>query len=817
MKNNPHIYTAALLCALVGSSVSTVRAADATWLGGDGLWSDGAKWSTAAPPLSTERVVWGVAGSFTTTLTEDAEAYEMRYSSGTIAIPSITFDMGGHVLTLTSSEVGNASPLFGSASEGADARTMNFQNGEFIVKTFTMSSGSTQPLITFNVQNSGTFTTGDAAAVPELNVGRVGFQGQGSVYVRAGSTWNAHSKVSLGSSGGIGLVNVNGSGASYSAFTANATGARDWVITSVGDSGTGTFQVQGGATSKVDNMNLSNAVSGSGTLLVDGTGSTLTARNLYVGGGADFGSRTPTAKGTGAATISNSGVVNLGRAIIFAGGTVTLNGGTVNITTDFGSSDLVRLQGGLLTGNGTVNGTVQLDSASTITGSGGTLNLSALTVGTGGSGFNGTIGGGTVSVSGATVLAANMGLIVNGTLSGAGSLTLNAGSQLMGTGTINKTGGTISGAGTVGGSVTTALSGGAITGGVFTNGVSASNSAISGGTYNSTLTLSNGSTIAGLTLANGLTIDGLGATVSSGTTTANGTTTVNDGATLTVNGTLAGSGDLSFQSSNAAGIAGTGTVSKAVSLNGNKTLSSSGTLLLGSTLGVSGTGNAISSGTVSAGATTINSGGALAVNGTLSGSSGLAVNGLLSGSGTISKAVSVNSGGTLSPGNSPGNLSMSSLDLAAGGNYNWQVYDATGVAGTGFDTTTVSGVLDLTELSISTKYAINLWSLSSIGPDVNGNAINFDNALTQSWVLIDAGSINLTGLTNPITDYFSVITAASNGTNGFSNTMDGVFAVGTNGNNLVLNYTAVPEPSTSVLLGIGLAVMLYRGRSKRAQ
>lgn len=817
MKNNPHIYTAALLCALVGSSVSTVRAADATWLGGDGLWSDGAKWSTAAPPLSTERVVWGVAGSFTTTLTEDAEAYEMRYSSGTIAIPSITFDMGGHVLTLTSSEVGNTQPLYVTASAGADARTLNFQNGEFIVKTFRMSSGLTQPLITFNVQNSGTFTTGDAAALPDVNRGEIGFQGQGSVYVRAGSTWNAHSSVSLGTAGGIGLVNVNGSGASYSAFTANATAARNWVITSVGDSGTGTFQVQGGATSKVDNMNLSNALSASGTLLVDGTGSTLTARNLYVGGGGTLGSNTPTAKGTGAATISNSGVVNLGRAIIFAGGTVTLNGGTVNITTDFGSSDLVRLQGGLLTGNGTVNGTVQLDLASTITGSGGTLNLSALTVGTGGSGFNGTIGGGTVSVSGATVLAANMGLIVNGTLSGAGSLTLNAGSQLMGTGTINKTGGTISGAGTVGGSVTTALSGGAITGGVFTNGVSASNSAISGGTYNSTLTLSNGSTIAGLTLANGLTIDGLGATVSSGTTTANGTTTVNDGATLTVNGTLAGSGDLSFQSSNAAGIAGTGTVSKAVSLNGNKTLSSSGTLLLGSTLGVSGTGNAISSGTVSAGATTINSGGALAVNGTLSGSSGLAVNGLLSGSGTISKAVSVNSGGTLSPGNSPGNLSMSSLDLAAGGNYNWQVYDATGVAGTGFDTTTVSGVLDLTELSISTKYAINLWSLSSIGPDVNGNAINFDNALTQSWVLIDAGSINLTGLTNPITDYFSVITAASNGTNGFSNTMDGVFAVGTNGNNLVLNYTAVPEPSTSVLLGIGLAVMLYRGRSKRAQ
>ena len=96
------------------------------------------------------------------------------------------------------------------------------------------------------------------------------------------------------------------------------------------------------------------------------------------------------------------------------------------------------------------------------------------------------------------------------------------------------------------------------------------------------------------------------------------------------------------------------------------TLVTAGTLLVNNTTG-SGTGS---------GAVTVQSGGTLG------------------GIGTISGAVTVQSGGTLSPGNSPGNQTLGSLVLNDGGNYNWQILDATGVAGTGYDTYTLSGSLD---------------------------------------------------------------------------------------------------------------------------
>lgn len=105
----------------------------------------------------------------------------------------------------------------------------------------------------------------------------------------------------------------------------------------------------------------------------------------------------------------------------------------------------------------------------------------------------------------------------------------------------------------------------------------------------------------------------------------------------------------------------------------------------------------------------------------------------LSGTGTVAGAMSVT--GTLSPGNSPGTLNTGSQTWLDGGDYNWQILDATGVAGTGYDAIAVTGTLNLSSLAAG-GFGINLWSLSSIGPDVSGNAINFNNLLTQSWTLL---------------------------------------------------------------------------------
>ena len=50
--------------------------------------------------------------------------------------------------------------------------------------------------------------------------------------------------------------------------------------------------------------------------------------------------------------------------------------------------------------------------------------------------------------------------------------------------------------------------------------------------------------------------------------------------------------------------------------------------------------------------------------------------------------------GTLSPGNSPGTTTVDcagAFKLGANGNYNWQILDATGAAGTGYDTYNLTG------------------------------------------------------------------------------------------------------------------------------
>jgi hypothetical protein len=52
----------------------------------------------------------------------------------------------------------------------------------------------------------------------------------------------------------------------------------------------------------------------------------------------------------------------------------------------------------------------------------------------------------------------------------------------------------------------------------------------------------------------------------------------------------------------------------------------------------------------------------------------------------------------------------------------------------GYDTLAITGTLDLTNLTAS-GFAINLWTLSSVGPDSNGNAINFVATNNYSWTL----------------------------------------------------------------------------------
>jgi len=219
------------------------------------------------------------------------------------------------------------------------------------------------------------------------------------------------------------------------------------------------------------------------------------------------------------------------------------------------------------------------------------------------------------------------------------------------------------------------------------------------------------------------------------------------------------------------------------------------------------------------GATTV-SAGQLVVGGSIA-SSQVTVNngGTLAGSGSVGGLI-VNSGGTISPGNSPGNLTVAgNLVWNGGGNYNWQVLGTTStsgfVAGTTWDLTTVTGTLDLRAFSVGNEFNINLWSLSSTGPDTSGPIANFNSTTSYEWLVATAS--NITGFN---ASHFAVNVGATNGTGGFSNPLDGGYTFGVRqaGGNLYVTYgqaAPIPEPGTWAAMALFAGGAAYAGWRRR--
>jgi len=239
--------------------------------------------------------------------------------------------------------------------------------------------------------------------------------------------------------------------------------------------------------------------------------------------------------------------------------------------------------------------------------------------------------------------------------------------------------------------------------------------------------------------------------------------------------------------------AGKVTLSAANTYTGSTTIS-------GGTLALSGSGSIAASPNIIVGASTT-----FDVSGVTGGYT-LAAAQTLSGTGTVVGAATI--AGTLSPGNSPGALSGGSQAWLDGGDYNWQIANALGATGVGYDTLSLTGTLDLSSLTAA-GFDINLWSLSSTGPDVNGNAANFSNTTSYSWTLLSTTA----WITGFDASDFAIHTGAFNGAGGFSNAPgDGVFSLAQSGNDLVLNFTVVPEPSTALIGGLAALTLLRRRR-----
>ena len=218
--------------------------------------------------------------------------------------------------------------------------------------------------------------------------------------------------------------------------------------------------------------------------------------------------------------------------------------------------------------------------------------------------------------------------------------------------------------------------------------------------------------------------------------------------------------------------------------------------------------------------------GKLVVNSSIASSSSVTVQSGagLAGSGTVS-SLTLDSGATLAPGNSPGTLNVTGNATWNGGaNYEWQLYNATGSAGTGWDLLDISNSLNLVGLS-STKFNLKLQTLSAINPDVSGAPLNYNPSTTSFWMIASAsGGLLVDGASaSANTEYTSLFSIDSNNWSG--GLPSGGFKVVTLGNaqdlylKAVGGISAVPEPRQwvpSILVMVAAAWFFIRQKRRKS-
>jgi autotransporter-associated beta strand protein len=191
----------------------------------------------------------------------------------------------------------------------------------------------------------------------------------------------------------------------------------------------------------------------------------------------------------------------------------------------------------------------------------------------------------------------------------------------------------------------------------------------------------------------------------------------------------------------------------------------------------------------------------------------------LRGQGAIGD-LAVESGGILAPGNSPGTLTtIGNTTLFGGGRFEFEVLSTLGVlgdsvAGTDYDIMVVTGELDLSGLSSSSRFILDLISLTD--EDTVGILADFDRTLSYQFTLIEYGTLDLganTPLGTDLSSLFAINTSAFLDKDGFE-VASGWSVINDNDTStIILTYsTAIPEPST---YGLFLGALALAGAAIR--
>ena len=800
MNINLKKFTTHILTALVASfGLSVANAAD--WTGTTSTdWNTGSNWSGNAVPTGENAIVNNTSGNTATI-------------NGNLSFTP------NDIIVRNGSRIDH---LAGVAGTGGGSY-MWVENGVYNLAN-TASAGG------ISGYGQG---TGSLSATGNLLVGAWGDNRNGTINVNTTGTFAVSGELFLGdSTGSQGALNLESG-----TMTVNNK------ITVGNNRGTGTVTMSGGSLTKTGgDQTFVGRDNGTGTLTQSG-GTIALNHDFYVGQGGG---------GNGTLNLSGSAVLNTGRDFVIGreGGTGSLNmtGGTITKTGD--EKFLVGHNNGVGTvvqSGGTISANNELYIGNENSGARGTYTLS----GTGALNVANEVvvgresGTGILNVDGGTMTTTGNGNMYVGRRNGTGTLNQTDGTIVVnkefgvgtrddnkiGTGTYNLSGGSIAVANNFfvgkeqGASGTMSMTGGTLgtseslrighnqATGVLTQ---------SGGTVNVQNEVYIGNENSGSSVGT-YTLSGTGAVnvgneVHIGRDNATGTLNLNGGtlmtkkleggngsATVNFNGGVLKAKENQDNLIQNLDVANVQSGGAKINSNGFNVATSQALTGTGGLEKLGAGSLTLSANNTYAGTTTVSEG-LLKVNGSV-GSIQVNSGASLGGSGTTGSLL-VN--GTLTPGNSTGTLNTGSQTWFNGANYNWQIFDAAGSAGSGYDLLNIDGSLDLSNLTAG-GFGINMWSLSGINPDVSGNATNFNAANNYSWILAQAAA----GITGFEATDFSIFTSAANGTAGFSNTFDGALSIAVAGNNLVLNYQAVPEPSSAALTLLGLVSTLALARRRR--
>ena len=507
----PHLILAGLFGTTIASYAGTF-----TWDGGgaDGNWSTADNWAGNTAPVEADgwhTFVFDTSNQLNSNL-------DFTPGNNGLNINDITFASGAGAFTLSGSSIDMLGAASGGAVDGIADITNNSANTQTINNNLIHHTGFNTGL-TFNNTNGGAIVVDGVISQSGNQADDVTIQGNGTVTFNGANTYTQDTTISAGT------LEIGGAG---------QLGSGSYAGTITND---GILNYNSSAT-----QTLTGVISGSGSLVLNGTGQlNLSTNNGFTGG-----------------VTVNNGTLSLENGGIGANGPLTVNGGLVSVSIHDGFDNIsvseLSGSGGLIdvsrrrltvdqatdtTYAGIiqdVDGIISSGNGTAFTKSGiGTLTLS----GDNTYSKNTTVSGGTLEVSGS--------LYSDGTVSASGvitsTITISAGTlDVTGSGSIGSGAafdGTITNSGTFNYNSTTdqELSGIISGAGALTKDNS------------STLTLSGANTYTGATTidAGTLEIGGtgrLGSGSYAGAIVNNGILNYNSSATQTLNGVISGSGSL---------------------------------------------------------------------------------------------------------------------------------------------------------------------------------------------------------------------------------------------------------------------------------